>query len=287
MSDRVPDDSALRIRFWGVRGSMGAAGPAFVEFGGHTPCIEVRCGARLFMVDAGTGLAVCGAQPEAQFPARIDVLLSHLHLDHIFGLPFFKPALLREQTIRLHCGNLAGASAEAALGRAFAPPLFPVRLDELPARFEHVGFRSGETLHFAETAVETHPLPHPGGATGYRFTHNGRSACYISDIEHTEPWPALDLVRFTKGADLVMYDGMFSDAEYPRCKGWGHSTWHKGVELCEAAGVKSLAIVHLHPGHDDAALRRMESELQASMPGAFVARERHELVLAPLSSPDR
>ena len=96
----------------------------------------------------------------------------------------------------------------------------------------------------------------------------------ISDIEHTDPWPDPELARFVAGADLMVYDGMFTEGEYCRCAGWGHSTWQKGVELAEAAGVKSLAIIHLHPAHTDAQLREVEAQMQAVMPTAFIARER-------------
>ena len=283
---RVPEAAdALRIRFWGVRGSICAGGPECVEFGGHTPCIEVRCGERLFVVDAGTGLTALGAALGTGGPPELDLLFSHLHLDHIGGLPFFKPALLGGRLVRTYCGHLGGTSAEAALERVFSPPVFPVRLDQLPSRFEHRGFTAGEPLRFPDgLAVETHPLQHPNGATGYRFTHGGRSACYISDIEHSEPWPPADLVGFIRGADLVIYDGMFSEEEYPRCRGWGHSTWQKGVELCRAADAKALAIFHLHPAHDDAYLRAMEAELQAAMPTAFIARQGQSVALASASA---
>jgi phosphoribosyl 1,2-cyclic phosphodiesterase len=241
----------------------------------------VRCGGRLFIVDAGTGIVALGYELGSSAPLEIDLLFSHLHLDHVTGLPFFKPALAAEdRVIRTYCGHLEGASAAEALDRLYAPPLFPVGLDELPAQFEHHGFRAGETLSFADGArVETHPLNHPGGATGYRFTHDGRSLCYISDIEHTEPWPDPKLVEFVRGADLMIYDGMFAEADYPCCKGWGHSTWQKGVELARAAGAKALAIFHLYPGHTDAELKRMEAEMQAEMPTAFVARERQTIAL--------
>ena len=141
-----------------------------------------------------------------------------------------------------------------------------MRLDQLPSRFEHVGFKAGETLRFGDGhRVDTLPLKHPDGATGYRFAHGGRIVCYISDIEHGEPWPPEDLVRFVAGADLVIYDGMFSEEEYPRCRGWGHSTWEKGVALCRAADAKALAIFHLHPAHDDAFLRAAEAEMKTVM----------------------
>jgi len=273
----------LQIKFWGVRGSIATSGPRFAEFGNHTPCVEVRCGPRLFVIDAGTGIAALGAALGPQAPPEIDILFSHLHLDHVGGLPFFKPAMLGERLIRTHCGNLGGASAKDALERLFAPPLFPIRLEQLPARLEHRGFQAGDTLRFPDGAtVRTHPLNHPNGATGYRFDHRGRTFCYISDIEHSDPWPPPGLVDFIKDADLIVFDGMFSEAEYPMCRGWGHSTWQKGLELCRSAWVKSLAIFHLCPWHDDAALRAVEKDIQAEMPGAFVAREGREVSLAPV-----
>lgn len=278
---------ALRIKFWGVRGSVSASGPRFAEFGGHTPCLEVRCGGRLFVVDAGTGISALGPALGAETPDEIDILLSHLHLDHVTGLAFFKPAVLGPRLIRTWCGNLGGASAKEPLDRLFAPPLFPVRLDQLPATFEHHGFKAGETLRFGNVEIATIPLNHPNGATGYRFDCGGRSMCYISDIEHSEPWPPPDLVRFVGAADLVVYDGMFTEDEYPRCKGWGHSTWQKGVDLAEAAQARALAIVHLYPEHDDDTLRAMEADLKRAMPSAFIAREGQSVALAAAASSPR
>ena len=272
---RTPtDESALRVHFWGVRGSVSASGPRFAGFGGHTPCIEIRCGTRLIIIDAGTGLSALGTELADDAPAEIDILLSHLHLDHVGGLPFFQPALSGHRLLRTYCGNLDGESADEALNRLFSPPLFPVTLDELPCRFEHIGFRAGDTLRLADgLAVRTHPLQHPGGATGFRIEHKGRSVCYISDIEHGPSWPPSGLVEFVAGTDLLIYDGMFSEAEYCSCIGWGHSTWQKGLDLAKAATVKGLAIFHLHPAHSDEHLRAVEAAVKAEMPGAFVARE--------------
>lgn len=282
-----PRDDDLTLRFWGVRGSVGASGPEFAEFGGHTPCLEVRCGDRLFLVDAGTGITAFGQHHGADLPREIDLLFSHLHLDHVTGLPFCKPAMLDPgRVVRTHCGNLDGESAAAALERLYSPPLFPITLDVLPARLEHHGFRAGETLTFADGAeVDTIPLLHPQGSTGYRFRHRGRTLCSITDIEHGDPWPDPALLDFCRGADLVVYDGMFTEGEYPRCRGWGHSTWEKGVELCQAAGARALAIVHLYPFHDDAFLRDVEAKLQAAMPTAYLARERQEVRLPALVAP--
>jgi phosphoribosyl 1,2-cyclic phosphodiesterase len=277
---------ALRVRLWGVRGSMNASGSEFMEFGGHTLCVEVWCGERLFVLDAGSGLSGLGAALGGQAPGEIDILLSHLHLDHVMALPFFKPAVLDgARVIRTHCGNLGGKSAAEAFDRMFAPPLFPITLDVLPGRFEHYGFCAGETLRFDGVSIRTHLLNHPGGCTGYRFDHGGRSFCYVTDIEHGDVWPDPGVLDFVRGADLVLYDGMFSEADYPRCRGWGHSTWQKGVELAEAAGVRALGIIHLYPGSDDAALRVLDAEIKAAAPFAFVAREGQSFSYPALERP--
>jgi phosphoribosyl 1,2-cyclic phosphodiesterase len=287
-SESPTSDGGLVLRFWGVRGSTPVSGSSYAEFGGSTPCLEVRCGERMFLIDAGSGLYNCGQHHRDALPKQVDLLFSHLHLDHTSGLPFFKPAIFdAERTLNTYCGNLDGASAEEALGRLFAPPLFPVTLDVLPCTMRHHGFRAGEPLTFPDgTRVDTILLNHPQGSVGYRFEHGGKRLCVISDIEHTDPWPDPALLDFVRDADLMVYDGMFTDCEYPTCRGWGHSTWQKGVELAKAAGVKALAIIHLHPCHSDTLLHSVEADMQAEMPSAFIARERQSvLVGAPVEAP--
>ncbi|WP_082494284.1 MBL fold metallo-hydrolase [Methylobacterium sp. Leaf108] len=279
-------DRSLSLRFWGVRGSTPVSGPDYQEFGGNTPCLEIRCGQRLFILDAGSGLNACGLHHRAGLPQEIDLLFSHLHLDHTAGLPFFKPAILDPtRTVNTYCGNLDGACATAALDRLFSPPLFPVTLACMPAKLAHHGFRAGEPLVFSDgMRVETILLNHPQGSTGYRFEHGGRRLCIISDIEHSDPWPDPALTEFVRGADLMVYDGMFTEGEYPVCRGWGHSTWQKGAELAQAAGVAAMAIIHLHPAHTDPMLRRIEAEMQGVMPTAFIARERQMVEVGALAS---
>lgn len=269
-------DEGLVLRFWGVRGSTPVSGPEYVEFGGSTPCLEIRLGERLFVLDAGSGIGAFGRAYQGSLPQDIDILFSHLHTDHTAGLPFFKPAVFdATRTLNTWCGNLDGQDAREAIERMFSPPLFPITLDKLMCKLRHRGFKAGESLDFpGGIRVGTILLNHPQGSVGYRFEHGGKSLCVISDIEHTDPWPDPELARFVAGADLMVYDGMFTEGEYCRCAGWGHSTWQKGVELAKAAGVKSLAIIHLHPAHTDAQLREVEAQMQAVMPTAFIARER-------------
>lgn len=281
-------DGDLSIRFWGTRGSMPMPGPDTVIFGGHTCCVEVRLGSRLFVVDAGSGFEAAGRAlslhgPE---PGRVDLLLSHLHHDHVAGLPFFSPILGRHGRLRIFCGNQNGESAKAALDHMFAPPLFPVTLDHLPGLIEHVGFHAGETLTFEDgVAVATCPLRHPGGSTAYRFDHAGRRVCYVSDMEHLDGGPDPEVVDFCGKADLVIYDAMFTEAELPPCRGWGHSTWNAGVALCRAANAGALAAYHHHKGHGDRVLAAIDAELAAALPGSFVAREGQTIVLKDRRGP--
>ncbi len=275
-------DAALTVRFWGTRGSIPVPGAGTVVYGGNTCCVEVRVGKRLFIVDAGSGFEPCGKALVGRVPERVDLLLSHLHHDHILGLPFFGPGLLGQCALRIHCGNLGGDSAEKAFDACFAPPLFPIRLGDLPPPIDHVGFRAGETLVFDDgVSVATCPLRHPGGATGFRFDNGGRSVCYVSDIEHGEMGPDPDVVRFCTGADLVIYDAMFTEEQFSRCVGWGHSTWQAGVALCRAAGARALAAYHHHKHHSDADLDRIHADLGAAFPGSFVAREGQGVALRP------
>ena len=283
---RGHDEGDLSVRFWGARGTLPMPGPATVVYGGHTCCVEIHLGRRLFIIDAGSGFEALGREiaGTGQTDGRIDLLLSHLHHDHISGLPFFAPILTGHSTLRIFCGNQGGESAKAALDMMFAPPLFPVTLDVLPGRVEHIGFKAGETLTFEDgTEIATCPLRHPGGATGYRFDHGGRRVCYVSDMEHADAGPDADVVSFCRDADLVIYDAMFTEAELPRCRGWGHSTWNAGVALCRAAGAGSLAAYHHHQSHDDQFLAGIETELAKALPGSFLAREGQTVVLKALA----
>jgi phosphoribosyl 1,2-cyclic phosphodiesterase len=271
----------IAVAFWGVRGSFTVADRRVERYGGNTACVAVRAGNRLFVVDAGSGIIGLGQAIDQGLHRTVDILVSHLHHDHISGLAFFEPLYHAENTVRIHCGHLGGQSAEAALTRMFDQPLFPLRLSDLPARIEHVGFRAGETLAFDGVSVATILLEHPGGATGYRFDHGGCSVCYVSDVEHAAAGPDPQLVRFVTGADLVIYDAMFTEHEYESHVGWGHSTCAAGVALCRAAGAKALAAFHHHPFRDDAALDRIDAELDAALPGSFVAREDQSWRMAP------
>ena len=141
---------------------------------------------------------------------------------------------------------------------------------------------AGEVLTIGGLEIPTCPLNHPDGATGYRFDVNDASAAVLTDMEHegdaSDPQSA-SLVAFSEGADVIVYDATFDEDDYPRYRGWGHSTWTEGVRLCQAAGVERLIAFHHDPDHDDAFLDRIDQQLRRALPGSQVAKE--GLVLHP------
>jgi phosphoribosyl 1,2-cyclic phosphodiesterase len=267
------------VRFWGVRGSIACSGPRTARYGGNTSSLEVRCGERLLMFDAGTGLRYLGntlaANGPASSPIDADLFLTHTHFDHVCGLPFFRPFFQPNNRFRLWAGHLAeGMTLRRVLGEFMMAPLFPVPPQVFRARMEYREFKPGETLSPGPgIQLRTATLNHPDGATGYRVDFDGRSVCYLTDTEHVPGAPDRNILQLIAGADLVIYDSMYTDAEYPTYVGWGHSTWQEGTRLCRAAGVKRLAVFHHDPEHDDDMLDGVAREVDKALPGSIVARD--------------
>jgi phosphoribosyl 1,2-cyclic phosphodiesterase len=266
----------FQVRFWGVRGSIAAPGPATARYGGNTSSIEVRCGERLILLDGGTGMRYLGNRLVAEAPLNTDILFTHTHFDHVCGLPFFKPFFQPQNEFRLWAGHLGeGMTMHRVLREFMMAPLFPVPPDIFRAKMEYRDFKGGDTLTPAPgIVVRTAVLNHPDGATGYRIEFGGKSVCYVTDTEHAPGKPDRNVLALIAGADIVIYDCMYTDEEYARSYvGWGHSTWQEGVRLCRAAGAKKLVVFHHDPDHDDDRLDAIGREVEAAMPGAVMARE--------------
>lgn len=275
--------AGLTVRFWGVRGTVPCPGQGTLRYGGNTACVEVLCDSARIIFDGGTGLRALGRQLLADGqPVASHLFFSHTHIDHVSGLPFFKPAYDARNQLELWSGHLGrrGDRLEQVLSTLMQRPFFPVPLDIMHACLAFHDFEVGEVLSPLDgIRIRTGPLNHPGGATGYRLEFGGRSVCYITDTEHPEKGRDPNVLHLISDADLVIYDSTFTDATYHCFRGWGHSTWQEGVRLCQASGARQLVAFHHDPENDDSALDRIAQELEAVMPGSVVAREGMEILL--------
>jgi len=263
----------MRIRFWGVRGSIASPGPSTAAVGGNTSCVEVLCGRTRLVLDAGTGLRGLGDRLLAdQEPLDLALLLSHFHWDHIQGLPFFVPVYMRETALTIVGGSNGVMSVREALEHQMAPPVFPVRLAEASARITTREVQTGDVLDIGEAKITVGCGNHPGGVVAYRIEHEGRSVVYATDTEHGEGIdPALR--ELSEGADVLVYDTQYSPEEHARKVGWGHSTYAAGAELARAAGVGRYVLYHHDPARSDEGVFAFEARARAVFAASVAARE--------------
>ncbi len=269
------------VTFWGVRGTVPCPMSSHMQFGGNTSCVELRANGTRLILDAGTGLRLLGRRFQTEGIQRATLLLSHTHLDHISGFPFFGPAFQPGFRFLVMAGHLNGhTNIRSVLARQMERPLFPVPLQTMGCNLDFHDFDPGESFELDDgVSVQTAPLNHPDGATGYRIGFGGHSVAYVTDTEH---WPdRLDanILALARGADLLIYDTTYTAEEYAGRIGWGHSTWQEGVRLARAAGVGRLVLFHHEPDHDDQAMLRIEAQAQALLPATVAAREGATLVL--------
>jgi phosphoribosyl 1,2-cyclic phosphodiesterase len=285
------------IRFWGTRGSLPvaltaeevrrkivtalskASGQTFTgqrdihayvdrlgfgvagTFGGHTSCVELVTGSGEYVVcDLGTGVRPFGQAVQERHrgaPQTYHIFVSHLHWDHIMGLPFFTPAYTPGNRVRFYGGH---PELEAALRRQQDPPSFPVDFSALKADIEFMRLEPGRRYDIAGMAVTAKRQRHPGDSYGFRFESAGRTVVYSTDSEHDlkDAEATAGFVEFFRNADVVIFDAMYSLAEEATTKAdWGHSSNVVGVELCQAAGVRQLCLFHHNPVSDDDTLARV------------------------------
>ncbi len=279
------------VRFWGVRGSIASPGPETARIGGNTSCVEVRAGAQTMIFDAGTGLRALGDEllretNEAGNPPRL--LLSHLHWDHIQGLPFYVPLYVPGRELEVYGPRDGEGSLESVLRTQMMPPAFPVRFDELRSRIALHEIADGATLRFGDVVVTAARLNHPGGVLGYRIEHAGRSVVYATDTEH---YSCVDpkLAKLAHGADVLIYDAMYTPEEYrgdvgSSKVGWGHSTFEAGAQVARHAGVSRLVLFHHDPARTDSGVDEIVDRARRHFSNVEAAREGLRIELAPLRS---
>jgi phosphoribosyl 1,2-cyclic phosphodiesterase len=266
-------DASFLVRIWGARGSLPAPAATNLIYGSDTCSVEMRCGSRVMIFDVGSGAVALSARLVADGIKDFDLFFSHCHFDHIMGLPFLKPLYDHESSARIYAGHFQDDTTCRQMADGFmAPPYFPVTPKYFDADIKYVDFRPPETLKPHDgIVIRTVRLNHPNGCVGYRVEYGGKAVCYITDNEHVPGREDKALVAFLKSADILIYDCMYTEAEFDHYRGYGHSTWEEGVRLCKAAEVKQLLIFHHRPGRDDDDLRQIGIDAKARFPGAIVA----------------
>ncbi len=275
-------------RVWGARGSLSAPGPTTVGYGGNTSCVEVELaeGATLIL-DAGSGIRELGRKLAARRPGRLDLFLTHLHLDHVEGLGFFEPLWSRGWELHVWGPPSATAHLRERVSRYLSPPLFPVSLSEAPSSvsFDDV---PREPWRIGGALVEAQPVEHPGPTVGYRIEEAGRVLVYLPDHEpyltaslDDEPeW--ISGWALASGADVLLHDSQYTEDEYPSRVGWGHSSVAHAAAFACAADVGRLALFHHDPMRSDDDLEVLHDrarELLGDRPPPLIAREGLEIVL--------
>ena len=266
------------VKFFGTRGSIPSPRPSTLRYGGNTSCVEVHqpSSDSLVVFDAGTGICAFGAALPADV-RRVDVLLSHLHMDHILGLGFFAGLFRPGLEVHIWGPSSPTLPLRARLSRYLSPPLFPVRLRDLPCRLtlHDVPLGTFEVPGFSVTASL---VCHPGPTVGYRLDDGKTIVTYLSDHE-----PALgcrvfpDLPQWmsglglAEGADLLIHDAQYNDDEYRQHVGWGHSSIGQAMTFARAAGVDHLVAFHHDPWHDDVTLDRLFEQARAEADGLQVS----------------
>lgn len=262
--------SEMSVRFWGVGGSIPAQARKRAVFGAHTTCFEVLIGSKRFIIDGGSGLAALGETLDLPTSAPIDILFTHLHWDHIFGLSGFRPLFLKGQSLRL----VSAGAVQSAMHALFQPPYFPIPLSALAADLAYASFAPGSQVEIDGFTIQTIGLNHPDGAVGYRFSGPSTSLAIISDHEHGVPAIDAKVEAFCQGVDLLIYDAMWDETQdYERHRGWGHSTWQAGLSLLQRTGSRRLVCVHHDPHSSDENLAAREETLQKQHALSLFARE--------------
>ncbi|MCD6052321.1 MAG: hypothetical protein K0Q55_3739 [Verrucomicrobia bacterium] len=273
----------VRVRFWGVRGSIATPGPDTAYYGGNTTCIEVRADGEIIILDAGTGIRPLGLKLINEFksqPMRATVLLTHTHWDHIQGFPFFIPAYNPKNQLRILGYEGARKGLLTTLSSQMESPYFPISMQEMPGNIECLELKELE-FNIGQVKVQAKFVNHPGICVGYKLITSKGSIVFIPDNEpyvrlkaapgklgpkeHAE---ALEFARqqdqklidFIRGAEVLIMDSQYDATEYPRHVGWGHTCVDDTVAFAMTAGVKKLFLFHHDPGHDDEHIGHMEAQ---------------------------
>jgi phosphoribosyl 1,2-cyclic phosphodiesterase len=294
----------MKLKFWGVRGSIPSPGEKTVRYGGNTTCIEIRTDDNdLIILDGGTGIFPLAQTLLKELPVKAHIFNTHSHWDHIQGLPFFIPIFIPGNTIRLYGAfdPIAGSGPEHIMNVQLQYSYFPVREAEMKSNFEYIALMLNEPVVIGDATVTPILLNHPVVDLGYRIDCNGKSIFFTGDHEpHFNIYDVGDegyseyqalieeqrqsIVDAIRGVDVVVADSSYTPEEYLTKKGWGHGTFDSCIQLARDAGAKILYCTHHEPTRADDDLERVFAQALARHADALdeldirLAREGEEII---------
>jgi len=253
-----------------VRGSCPCSGEQYVRYGGNTACVAVEVGDEApIVLDLGTGLRPLGHALERRYgldtPVEVTAFLTHLHWDHIIGLPFCTPLLREGGRMDVYGPPQEGGSLPDIIDRVVKPPFFPVQVKELQGKIEFNEV-SDDVVAVGSAKVRVRRVPHVGTTLGFRIEAGGVSVAYVSDHQAPDDRSgvASALLDLCDGADLVIHDAQYTEDEYRAKATWGHSTIAYAVHVAAEAGARQLALFHHDPQHNDDVVDGLLAQAQAA-----------------------
>lgn len=255
----------MKVTFWGTRGSIPTVTKDTTRYGGNTPCVTIENGEHILILDAGSGIRALSESGILEKYGEINILLTHLHMDHIQGLGFFKPFFVPGRKIKLW-GPKGPTHLFDRLNRYLSPPLFPVRIRDFRCDLGILDIPVDD-FELGSFTISSDYICHPGPTLGIRVSNGGKTVAYIPDHE-----PAIASKKFpdtgqwtsgynvAKDADLLIHDAQFTDEEYKRSVGWGHSSYSHVLSFADMTGASKLALFHHDPAHSDDDIDKMYAE---------------------------
>jgi phosphoribosyl 1,2-cyclic phosphodiesterase len=265
----------LRVKFWGVRGSLPTPCRENLEFGGNTSCIQLEIPDReeILILDAGSGIRNLGLHLAKSRPGPLDIhlFMTHFHWDHVLGLPFFGPAYDPRNSMTIYSSSFS-APLRPALAGVMCHPHFPATLEHELRHVKLVPLESAPS-RLAGAEIQPFRVRHPQGACGYRINVARASIVFVPDRECGDEVLDGELRRISHGADILIHDAQYTPEEYLEKRGWGHSTWRDAAEAANDAQVKRLVLFHHDPGRSDDMLRCILDQAKAAFPNTEAATE--------------
>ena len=276
----------MRIRFWGVRGTIPAPGPDTVRLGGNTACLDVLTSDKqLIVIDAGSGIRRLGIALTEEYPNRIvgTVLVSHTHWDHIQGFPFFAPLIgpqSRQNRFVIVGQKRVGRQLENVLAGQIIEPYLPFAFRELAADIHVKEVSGGENVVIGDdTIIRVAELRHPGGCLGFRIENNGHVFTYCTDSSHEDGHLTENVLELAQGADLLVHDAQYSLEQRDEFPEYGHSSWLEAVKVAKKANVGCLALFHYDPNASDDYMESILLKAREIFPRTILSQEGLELNL--------